>query len=224
MSDPKTPTALSNAIADVLSLPHSAVTVNTFESFGYLGGTDVDTYNSPYVTATLTVLYQGTALTTSDIYQSAALTTSDLSSVSDTATNDFNIVNRLQSTTYSPTLRPTQPPSSSPSSVTVLTASGISNALYVAFSDFNNYTNYYQYEAAPNLSPLYIDLSNNGFPNTPNIIYADVQTMSSSYYAPPTPEPTSHPSTRAPSSVIPPIDIKEFVMPGLGTLVACLMS
>ena len=205
MSNPKAPTALSNAIADVLSLPRSAVTVNTFNSFGYLGGTNIGSQSNPSTRAILTVLYQGTAQTTSGIYQGAALTTSLISSMSNTATNAFNIVNRLQSSTPSPTVAPTP----SPSSVTVLTASGISNALNTAISAFNNYAN--NNRNAPNLSPLGMALSNNGFPNADNINFATVQTMSSSQY----PHPTSSPS-------IPPIDAGESATPGLGTFVHIL--
>ena len=64
MSNPMASSALSNAIADVLSLPRSAVSINTFNSYGYLGGTNIGSQTSPYTTATLTVLYQGTAQST----------------------------------------------------------------------------------------------------------------------------------------------------------------
>ena len=62
ISDPKAPKALANAIADVLFLPYSAVSINSFTPFGYLGGGNVDGYANPSTTATLTVLYQGTGL------------------------------------------------------------------------------------------------------------------------------------------------------------------
>ena len=68
MSNPKASTWLSNAIADVMSLPHSAVSINTFNSFGNIGGGNVGGYSNPRTTATLTVLNQGTGLSTSDLF------------------------------------------------------------------------------------------------------------------------------------------------------------
>ena len=67
MSSPLAPTALGNAIADVLSLPHSAITINTFSSLGYSGNGYVGSYNSPFTEATLTVFHQGTDRTTTNI-------------------------------------------------------------------------------------------------------------------------------------------------------------
>ena len=67
MSNPMARVALGNAIADVLVLPHSAVTINTFTSLGYSGCGSTGGYCSPSTTATLTVLYQGTGLTTTSI-------------------------------------------------------------------------------------------------------------------------------------------------------------
>ena len=62
ISDPKAPIALANAIADVLFLPHSAVSINSFTPVGYIGGGNVGGYANPSTTATVTVLYQGTGL------------------------------------------------------------------------------------------------------------------------------------------------------------------
>ena len=63
--DPKSPAALANAFADVLFLPHSAVSINSYNSIGYYGCGSVGGYCSPSTTAALTVLYQGTGLTPS---------------------------------------------------------------------------------------------------------------------------------------------------------------
>ena len=92
MSDPKAPTALSNAIADVLSLPHSAVSINSFNSFGYLGGTSIGYQSNPSTKVTLTVLYQGTALTTSDISSAFNIA---ISAFNDYANNNWRGVNNL---------------------------------------------------------------------------------------------------------------------------------
>ena len=59
---PMAPAALRNAIADVLFLPHSAVSINNFNPIGYSGGGSTGGYSSPSTTATVTVLYQGTGL------------------------------------------------------------------------------------------------------------------------------------------------------------------
>ena len=63
--DPKAPTALANAFAGVLFLPHSAVSINSYDFVGYRGCGNIGSYCSPYTTASLTVLYQGTGLTPS---------------------------------------------------------------------------------------------------------------------------------------------------------------
>ena len=63
--DPKAPTALANAFADVLFLPHSAVSINSYNYIGYYGCGSIGSWCGPSTTATLTVLYQGTGLTPS---------------------------------------------------------------------------------------------------------------------------------------------------------------
>ena len=60
--DPKAPAALANAFADVFFLPHNAVSINSYNYFGYSGGDSIFGYWNPSATATLTVLYQGTGL------------------------------------------------------------------------------------------------------------------------------------------------------------------
>ena len=60
--DPKAPAALANAFADVLFLPHSAVSMSSYNFVGYSGCGSIGSYCSPSTTATLTVLYQGTGL------------------------------------------------------------------------------------------------------------------------------------------------------------------
>ena len=59
---PKAPAALANAFADVLFLPHNAVSISSYNFIGYQGCGSIGQYCSPYTTATLTVLYQGTGL------------------------------------------------------------------------------------------------------------------------------------------------------------------
>ena len=59
--DPKAPAALANAFADVLFLPHNAVSVS-YNFVGYYGCGSIGSYCNPSTTATLTVLYQGTGL------------------------------------------------------------------------------------------------------------------------------------------------------------------
>ena len=61
--DPKAPTALANAFADALFLPHSAVSINSYNFVGYYGCGSIGGYCNPSTTATLTALYQGTGLT-----------------------------------------------------------------------------------------------------------------------------------------------------------------
>ena len=61
ISNPIGPTALANAIADVLFLPHSAVSINSYTPLGY-SGCGAGGYCNPSTSATLTVLYQGTGL------------------------------------------------------------------------------------------------------------------------------------------------------------------
>ena len=63
--DPKAPTALANAFADVFFLPHSAVSINSYNYIGYNGCGNIGWYCSPSTNAVLTVLYQGTGLTPS---------------------------------------------------------------------------------------------------------------------------------------------------------------
>ena len=59
--DPKAPEALANAFADVLFLPHNAVSISSYNYVGY-SGSGIGGYSDPSTTATLTVLYQGTGL------------------------------------------------------------------------------------------------------------------------------------------------------------------
>lgn len=257
MSNSTASIALANAFADVLSLPHSAVSVNTYYSVGNQGS-GIGGNTGPMTRATLTVLYQGSAQTTADLYQTKtkALTMSDRSnahrmgSLLNAVSKRVDRVDRsLQNQSPAPTPSPTRsssstyptrspssaPSSSAPSSATILTEYGIYNALNKAANDFMNYRNSHQssYSIVDNLSPLGIALRTYGFPNLPFITGGNVQTMSSSSYISPTRKPTSTPSTSeptikdaptkppakltgAPSDVLPPLDGKNFVLPGLG--------
>ena len=59
--NPMAPTALANAFADVLFLPRSAISINSFAPLSY-SGCGIGGFCNPSATATLTVLYQGTGL------------------------------------------------------------------------------------------------------------------------------------------------------------------
>ena len=78
MSSPLAPTALGNAVADVLSLSHDAISINSFNSLGYTGNGNIGSYTSPTTKVTLTVFVQYNSVTASGISNSLVAAVSAL--------------------------------------------------------------------------------------------------------------------------------------------------